>query len=133
MELHQQVESLLAQSPRTRPRDAARHARVCHEAALARESVVRGEGRCYELSAGHTFDFEEHPVLSGEYLATSVTLEGFDVAAHPALAPRLGFRGEVLFAAVEAIPAAVQFRPERVTPAPAVSGHELGVVRGAAA
>lgn len=115
------------------PRDAARHARVCHEAALARESVVRGEGRCYELSAGHTFDFEEHPVLSGEYLATSVTLEGFDVAAHPALAPRLGFRGEVLFAAVEAIPAAVQFRPERVTPAPAVSGHELGVVRGAAA
>jgi len=114
------------------PRDAARHARVMAEQQAAREAVVRGEGRSYELCAGYSFDFEDHPLLAGEYLATAVTVEGFDLAGHRDLAARLGFRGEVFHASVEAIPAAVQFRPERVTPVPVVHGHELGVVRGAA-
>ncbi len=114
------------------PRDAARHARVRAEEHAAREAVVHGEGRSYELRAGYSFDLEEHPLLSGEYLATAVTVEGFDLAAHRPLAARLGFRAEVFHVAVEAIPASVQYRPERATPVPTVHGTELGAVSGAA-
>lgn len=118
--------------PVSDPTAAARRARVRQEAHAARAAVAHGEGVSYELRAGYSFDLEDHPLLAGVYLATSVTLEGFDVAGHRALAARLGFRGDTFHVAVEAIEADVQYRPERATPSPVVSGTEPGVVAGAA-
>lgn len=110
-----------------------RHAaQVRAEEVRARESVLEGTGRCFDVRAGYTFEVDDHPMLAGEYLATEVQLRGCDLAADKALAKRLGFSDVVFEVDVTAIPGDVQFRPERATPRPRVHGTELGIVRGPA-
>ena len=102
------------------PKEALRIAKLRAEALLARQTVYRGEGRLFGVHAGEKLELDGHARASqdGEYLVTSVRLRGHAFGGAPELKKILGREAEpdeVLRVEVEAIPAAVQYRPELVT------------------
>jgi type VI secretion system secreted protein VgrG len=121
------------------PEDSQRLARLRAEELLARQVVYRGTGRgAVFLRSGYTFHVEDHPRFDGDYLAIEVEHQGKQgglpegadelmgiEAAHQSHADDSIYRFDVV-----AIPAKVQFRPERRTPVPRIYGLEKAVVDG---
>lgn len=91
-----------------------------------------GQSHCIRLTAGHRFELVDHPRpdFNGEYLIVSVrhrvvqSTPG-DAVRDLASAPGLAYRNEI-----EAIPAAVSYRPPRITPRPRLHGVMNAVVEG---
>jgi type VI secretion system secreted protein VgrG len=122
-------------------RDARSRARVRAEEEGAGTAVFHGHGRAFELRTGFTFELVGHPAPEhdGQYLATQlvhraindVGSEGLHKLIDPQRAwSRPGASAYEVF--VAAIPKKVQFRAERLTPAPRVVGLERAVVDGPA-
>jgi type VI secretion system secreted protein VgrG len=92
-------------------------ARVRAEEIGSRRFRVMGETDCPAFRVGHVFHLRDHPEANGDYLITAVE---HAAGYAPAL---LGTEELVPFETrFEAIPADVQFRPERRTPWPTIHG-----------
>jgi type VI secretion system secreted protein VgrG len=89
--------------------------------------LLRGKGWHAGFTAGHTFELTEHYCDNGKFVLTSVEHD----AGQPITADA---REEAFHYAngFTCIPAALPFRPPRVTPAPSVRGVQTGVVVGPA-
>ena len=95
------------------------------------QSLIVGEGRCYGLSAGSTFQLKGHPRQdqNASYLTTAI-----DFSLEPAGGSG-GGRGADAFACTcsfEAIPAGVDYRPKRTAFIPRIDGVQTAVVVGPA-
>jgi len=103
-------------------------AKIRMEEEEADYDTISGRGTCRHMAAGHLFTLTRHERQDqkGDYLLTSVThlarqgsLYGDDI------------EGEKSYAnTFSAIPAAVPYRPPRVTPRPVVEGLQTAVVTG---
>ena len=93
------------------------------EQSECREKEFFGEAFCFGLSVGSTFSLEGHPRKdqNASYLTESVdfSIEVSKLEAAPAYSYRSGFK---------AIPASVQFRPQRSAPTPRIAGVQTAVV-----
>ena len=117
----------------TTPEEGARIARVRAEELKARKLVFRGAGRSCFLRAGYTFALEDHPRagVDGAYLVTELEHRGG--GGHAEARELLGGDADEGYRVdVVAIPASVQFRPERRTPVPRIYGMEGAVIDGEA-
>lgn len=112
--------------------EASRAALVRAQEARARETVLEVGGHTLELRPGYTFELEDHPGLSGEYLVTSMESRFCADDGNLGVSRTLGCGAGGYSVDAAGIPGAVQFRPERVTAWPRVHGLELGVVKGPA-
>ena len=100
------------------------------EEQIASYGLFEGRGPVYDLRSGYTFELTDHPRenFNIKYLTTSLRHSGpsgpqFGTSAVASSDP-------VYEARFQAIPADVQFRPERRTPKPRIQGLESGVVDG---
>ena len=91
-------------------------------------TVVRGVGNCRALAAGYKFDLKNHYNRSWNtsYFLTRVSVF-METNAYMAAD---GKGTEDFSNTFEAIPAAVTYRPQRVTPKPVISGVQTAVVVG---
>jgi type VI secretion system secreted protein VgrG len=99
--------------------------RIQEEAAGA--VSVTGASTCRQMTAGHKFTLERHFDADGDYVLTRVE--------HTASLSDGGYRSGGAFGldyanTFECIPAALPFRPARVTPKPTVKGTQTAVVVG---
>lgn len=110
------------------PDEAKRLAAVRQQELLCRETVYKGESASPYLRAGYTFTLDRHfrPDCNQEYLVLAVEHEGgqetyltsgLGVPLEYKEGEGLGYRNKFT-----AIPARVQFRPERKAKAPRISG-----------
>ncbi|HKB04346.1 MAG TPA: type VI secretion system tip protein TssI/VgrG [Gemmataceae bacterium] len=88
--------------------------------------VVDGGGNCGQMTAGHKFTLEKHFDANGDYVLNRVEHTG-QFSANYRSGEGDSFTYQNRF---ECIPAAVPFRPERVTPRPTVLGAQTAVVVG---
>ncbi len=89
--------------------------------------LIRGSGWHAGFTAGHTFDLTRHYSDNGKFVLTSVE--------HDAKQPVSADNQEEEFKYANwytCIPAALPYRPPRVTPVPSVRGVQTGVVVGPA-
>ena len=80
---------------------------------------------CARVNVGHTFQLEDHhdSQHDGEYLITAIEHRvGYPVRTGDVDDYQLATEPQRYFARIEAIPKAVPFRPERLTPWPKVEG-----------
>jgi type VI secretion system secreted protein VgrG len=90
--------------------------------------IIHGTSTCRNLISGHKFTLEKHGPADGDYVLTGV---------HHQTTMPLDYRsgdGGAKFQyanALTAIPLAVPFRPQRVTPKPFVQGTQTAIVVGA--
>jgi type VI secretion system secreted protein VgrG len=88
--------------------------------------LIRGGSNCRHLVAGHKFTLQRHFNADGQYVLTSVTHSARISGDY-----RSEQGGEfVYYNTFTAIPAALPFRPQRVTPKPIVQGTQTAVVVG---
>lgn len=109
-------------------------ATVRAEALRAKQVVVHATGTAFHLRSGHTFTLEDHPreAINVKYLVTEVEHFGNETKS-ASVAKRVGVEYDDVYRAnVTAIPADVQFRPERRTTWPRIYGTEHAVVDGPA-
>jgi type VI secretion system secreted protein VgrG len=87
--------------------------------------LIRGRGAHAGFTSGHTFDLTRHYSDDGKFVLTSVEHD----AQQPLIVekPEDAFRYNNRFAC---IPAALPFRPSRVTPVPSVRGVQTATVVG---
>jgi type VI secretion system secreted protein VgrG len=114
------------------PGDAAKLATLRAEELLAGQVEHFGSGTMH-LRAGYQFTLEEHPLdlLNQKYLATACDHFGNLVASSPELAHRIDIPYKDTYRCeVTAMPASVQFRPQRRAPWPRVYGFENGLIDG---
>lgn len=113
-----------------READAAAECRM--DAIAARALTVRGEARSLGLAVGHTFRLTEHPVAAENrgYLVTGIELELESFGVDPVGGLSRGPVSYTTICRFTAIPDDVEFRPERVTPAPRIHGVQPAVVVG---
>ncbi len=98
--------------------------RMQQEAAAALS--VSGTSRLRQLTAGHKFTLQEHFNADGAYVITSVSH-----SARMASDYRTGQMDEIAYDnAFTAMPFALPYRPQRVTPKPVVQGTQSAVVVG---
>jgi type VI secretion system secreted protein VgrG len=117
------------------PEEGSRLARVRAEELRARQVVFRGTGNVPVLRPGYTFELEDHPRSDGAYLATELVHQGSALGGLAEARELLGLvddADQVYRVDVVAIPAHVQFRPERRTPMPRIYGLEGAVIDGEA-
>lgn len=110
-------------------------AKVRAEEWLARELDFHGRGRVLGLRSGYRFTVEEHPLesLNREFLVTELVHHGLQAAEAPLIRELLGLeRPDDYHVELHAIPADVQFRPERRMRVPRIAGFERGFVDGPA-
>jgi type VI secretion system secreted protein VgrG len=120
------------------PEDSRRLAELRAEELLARRVVWKGVGRgAVFLRPGYTFTVEDHPRFDGDYLAVELEHFGKQGQLSEEVWEMLGQGAErhdgddtVYRFDVVAIPARVQYRPERRTPVPRIFGLERAVVDG---
>ncbi|WP_437576417.1 type VI secretion system Vgr family protein [Sorangium sp. So ce887] len=117
-------------------READRLASVRAEALRAAQIRFHGSGRVGGLHAGLRFQLDEHPrgELNQRYQLCRVVHRSTLIREDPALVRYLGLppAEEGYRISVEALPAEVQYRPERRTAWPEVRGVESAVVDGEA-
>ena len=93
------------------------------EALRAGAHFVEGRGNAPSFAPAHIFTFDGDPAFAGDYLLTKIEHEmhtpGFDAANATTYENRF-----------EAIPRAVSFRPQLVTPQPTIAGNHTAMVRG---
>jgi type VI secretion system secreted protein VgrG len=90
--------------------------------------LIHGTSTCRNLVSGHKFTLQKHGGGDGEYLLTGIqhrTTSPIDYRS--ADAPQYQYVNSVT-----AIPFAVPFRPQRITPKPFVQGTQTAVVVGPA-
>jgi len=115
----------------TQQSDGDTLAKIGIEAATCREQCIEGTARCWGLAAGHTFTLEDFPRKdqNQSYLLTSVR---YTIAADGDGERHRHRHGYTCQAAFTAVPAAVNYRPERTTPWPLIAGVQTAVVVGPA-
>jgi type VI secretion system secreted protein VgrG len=88
--------------------------------------LVSGTSRLRQLTAGHRFALQDHFNANGPYVVTSVSHTARMTSDY-----RSGEMDEIAYDnAFTAIPFALPFRPQRVTPKPVVHGTQSAVVVG---
>jgi type VI secretion system secreted protein VgrG len=94
-------------------------AKVRAQRFLAAQRTYSGVTDCTRFHVGHSFDLSDHPddTQNGEYLITAIQHRVGPIASTGGSREVLGYR-----ATFEAIPLAVQFRPERKTEWPSIHG-----------
>jgi type VI secretion system secreted protein VgrG len=101
------------------------------EQAECGERECEGEAHCLGLTAGHTFTLEGHPRgdQNQSYLTQSVefSITADEPAESGAAAARAGYSHRCCF---RALPASVQFRPQRSAVLPRIDGVQTAVVVG---
>lgn len=120
----------------TTPEQAKWLTQVRTQELRAQQVVYRGVGRVHGIHPAVRFSLDEHPRLTEQLMAVEVVHRGLDLEGRPGLRePIEEALGEELddeyVVEVVAIPAAVQFRPPRVTPTPRITGMESAVVDAA--
>jgi type VI secretion system secreted protein VgrG len=93
----------------------------------ARAVTIRGASYCGNLTGGHTFSLTGHYDADGEYVLTTVEHAG--LASGDFRSGAIDYQYENRFTC---LPAALPFRPARVTPRPTVKGTQTAVVVGPA-
>jgi len=114
------------------PSEAGRYAKLRAEEQLADACVFAATGRAFQLQAGHCFALEGHPhsSMNVDYLVTQLEHEGVSAADEHVLR-LLGIRSNLEYRVkLQAIEAAVQFRPPCRTPWPRIYGMERAFVDG---
>jgi type VI secretion system secreted protein VgrG len=86
---------------------------------------IRGASNCGNFAAGYKFTLDRHFDANGQYLLTSVEHQAHQSGHHSNETPE--FRYENHFTC---IPAGLRYRPQRVTPKPAISGVQTATVVG---
>jgi type VI secretion system secreted protein VgrG len=111
--------------------DGDKDARIHQEEREAQHSVINGSSTCRTLTPGHKFTLKTHPgddVVSEHGKAYLVT------AVHHAAQQATDETDDVATSTYSnrftCVPDAVQFRPERRTPQPLISGVQTAVVVG---
>lgn len=97
-------------------------AKVRSQEIECRRRVFSGESNWHQLEAGYIFELENHPrsAFNGKYLITSVQHRGSHTfGGH---AEEAGADGPTYQNTFTCIPAAIPFRPERLTPIPRIPG-----------
>ncbi len=108
--------------------DNRRTARLRIEEEAAGAVSVEGTGGCRQMTAGHTFTLEEHPDADGDYVLTRVAhTAGYAAGGYDTGSEGSGFEYRNDF---RCIPAALPFRPARITPKPTAKGTQTAVVVG---
>lgn len=106
--------------------DATRTAGLRMQEQAGEAIVIAGRSLCTQLTAGHKFTLQGHFDGNGDYVLLEVehraSLEGVYTGA--------GSEGVVYVNRFRCIPAAVPFRPPRVTPRPRITGPQTAVVVG---
>lgn len=102
------------------------------DAIAAQALTVRGEARSLGLAVGHTFRLTGHPVAAENrgYLVTGIELELQSFGVDPVGGLSRGPVSYTTTCRFRAIPDDVEFRPERVTPAPRIHGVQPALVVG---
>jgi type VI secretion system secreted protein VgrG len=90
--------------------------------------AIEATSTCRQLVSGHKFTLEKHSHGDGAYVITSIT-HAMEGAIAYRSAPGKTFRYSNSFTA---LPLAVPFRPQRVTPRPFVQGTQTATVVGPA-
>jgi type VI secretion system secreted protein VgrG len=104
-----------------------KYAKVHLEEMAACHMVCSGESDSRGICSGYLFTLDRHPQknLNQDYLIWSTTCyaaaEGYETS---------GGQDEVWSCSFTAIPSTVQFRPERTTPKPVITGSQTAVVTG---
>ncbi|MFO0588255.1 MAG: type VI secretion system tip protein TssI/VgrG [Polyangiaceae bacterium] len=114
---------------------AKHHAQVEAEALRVKQAHFTGWGRVFDLSAGFTFQVEDHPraAFNTEYLAIEVRHEGNDSGGAKDIEELLSLNPKELYLVhVEAIPHSLQYRSARRTHWPRIDGIVEGIVDGPA-
>ncbi|HEX7045945.1 MAG TPA: type VI secretion system tip protein TssI/VgrG [Gammaproteobacteria bacterium] len=110
--------------------EGARLAAVRAEELKSRKTVFHGQGAVPGFAAGYTFTLNGHPAQNGawndrQYLLVAITHEG----ENPDNTAGTGAKNAPRYSnTFTAIPADVQFRPERVTPKPRFDGTMTAIV-----
>ncbi len=111
--------------------DGDKDARTRQEIEEVRHNIVNGESVCRTLTPGHKFKLKNHPDEDAvsehnkSYLLTSVEHTASQPADDTRDSTADGYSNRFT-----CIPDSVQFRPERVTPSPQISGVQTAVVVG---
>ena len=107
--------------------DSERAARLRAQEAAAGSLRIEGAGSCAHFLPGHRFSLTHHFGGNGEYLLTRVehtaSIEGAYTSGDDASPARYENR-------FQAIPAALPFRPRRITPRPCIDGVQTATVTG---
>lgn len=93
--------------------------------------LVTGSGNCRSFASGYKFHLDEHPRKdqNGDYLLTEVT---HSASVGESYSGSANGSGQTYSNHFTCIPAAVPFRPQRLTPKPVVQGLQTAVVVGPA-
>jgi len=107
--------------------EGKRYAKLRAEEILCGGKVFTGEATAIGLRSGYFIELAHHyrSDFNGKYLVTEITHEGSQAGAllSGIAHPYGGTEGETVYRNnFSAIPAAVQFRPQRLTPKPRVAG-----------
>jgi type VI secretion system secreted protein VgrG len=105
--------------------ETQRVAQLRAQAEAVKALLAFGQSDCSYLVAGSRFSLRGHFCGDGPYLLTRVTHQGDQEATF------LTGSGEKYSNTIEAIPAEVPFRPQRVTPRPQILSTQTAVVVGA--
>jgi type VI secretion system secreted protein VgrG len=119
----------------TTPDEGKRLAMVRAQALSARKRVFHANGTALHLRPGYTFVLDEHPrpAFNTKYLTTALEHIGNQAAHAMGVQDLLGYESDAVYRCkLAAIPATVQFRPDRATPAPRVDGVVSAVIDGPA-
>ncbi|MES2361584.1 MAG: type VI secretion system tip protein TssI/VgrG [Pseudomonadota bacterium] len=114
--------------------EGQRYAKLRAEEILCGGKVFTGEATAVGLRSGYLMEMSRHyrDNFNGQYLVTEVHHEGSQAAALLAgirTSYSEGQGGETIYRnTFRAIPAAIQFRPERTTPRPRVSGTMNAII-----
>lgn len=88
--------------------------------------VIRAESDCRHLLSGHKFKLDRHKDANGEYLITTLEQTGSLKGAYTG-----GGKVALEYAnRFEAIPTALPYRPQRLTPRPVLHGTQTALVVG---
>ena len=86
---------------------------------------IRGASNCGNFSAGNKFTLERHFDANGQYLLTYVEHEAKQGGYRSDESPELHYENHFT-----CIPAALRYRPQRVTPKPVIAGMQTATVVG---
>jgi type VI secretion system secreted protein VgrG len=90
---------------------------------------IDGRSDCGHFTAGHKFNLERHFDADGSYLLTGIEHSASDESYRSDTSDSAGFRYSNRF---HAIPEALRYRPQRVTPKPVIAGMQTATVVGPA-
>ncbi len=89
--------------------------------------VIHGTSTCRNLVSGNKFTLQNHPNANGDYLVTTIQHQIVDMINYRTAAGQFQYVNSFT-----AIPLAVPYRPQRVTPKPFVQGTQTATVVGPA-